>query len=224
MKNPSEIVARILRSFNELELGFPGATRLTKVLYLFEVVYYRRHEKRATDIKWVFLHFGPYPVGLEDKLIEDGYVITEETIEDTKRFKRIFESPRYIGEALKDIDVQDKLIIDNLVNEWGDAELNELLDFVYYETEPMAKARRNEILDFSTISHVLYKEVIKAHIPEGKLALIRERIAQRIKSLKDRPIVSVSYVDEDLKYEVELEEPLKLPESARVKLIIKPYD
>jgi hypothetical protein len=49
-------------------------------------------------------------------------------------------------------DFELETIVDRIVKEWGDADLNKLLDYVYFETEPMQNAKRGDVLDFSSVS------------------------------------------------------------------------
>jgi hypothetical protein len=80
-------------------------------------------------------------------------------------------------------DVPDELssIIEVLVKKLGDADLNSLLDYVYFDTEPMENARRGEVLDFTHLT-----AVAKAPSPkfdEAKLKTIRTRIERRANSM-----------------------------------------
>jgi hypothetical protein len=72
-----------------------------------------------------------------------------------------------------------------VVKRWGGLDLRYLLDYVYFETEPMIGAKPGDILDFSTIKP--WQEV------KGKTVRIRDRkkfreLRERIKEhLKDIP-------------------------------------
>ena len=82
------------------------------------------------------------------------------------------------------------LVIKRVVGEWGSRSLPELLDYVYFETEPMeAVKKRGEILDFSTIQ----KEEAHAVIPLkasketiARVAELRKRIAPTLQRFSEQ--------------------------------------
>ncbi len=179
MIEASDIIAYILRTFKEEGIPDPGMTKLTKLVYLFDIDSYKRNQ--STVFEWVFLHYGPYSSGLVEVLDRDGYEVSEETTEDDRAFKRVSESEIGRKSELQSLSVRDKVRIRNIVKTWGDEKLNRLLDFVYYETEPMARAKRNEKLDFSVIPTEEKEVKITAIIPKKDIERIRKRISDRLK-------------------------------------------
>lgn len=111
----------------------PLKTRLVKLMYLTEVEYYRRTGKRLTDLPWKFHHFGPYASVL-------GNYLGNPNVDSIAWSITHRANPA-------DHDVLRCVV--QVVQRWGDADLNELLDYVYFETEPMQAAHRGERLEFS---------------------------------------------------------------------------
>jgi hypothetical protein len=146
------IVLHIMYDLQNCKYGF-GKTRVIKLAYLVELEYYRRNQQRLTSIEWIYYKYGPYVMDfdsiLSDKNIEIG--------DDDSDFKSL----RVIDEtSLPTIPKENKLIISHIVKRYGADDLQNLLDYVYFDTEPMmCVEKRGEILDFSTTHHIDYYRV-----------------------------------------------------------------
>src|SRR5882762_3415911 len=144
---PLTLIDLIFKHSKTQRLPLPQMTRLVKLMYLTEVEYYRLKRERLTDLDWKFYHYGPYPPSLIAVIGEPEI----ETFEwkNGKSSKQIVRDEDVFMRTSADNDTER--LIWSLVKEWGDADLNQLLDFVYFETEPMQGANRGDILDFSLI-------------------------------------------------------------------------
>lgn len=171
-----------------------GKTQLVKLLYLLEVEYYRFYQKRLTNLVWQFYHYGPYPLEIEDilgspdleeipKLLKSGKVHKKYSIASDKSSER-------------EIDADIRRLIKRVMQQWGGLGLNDLLDFVYFETEPMRNVKRGEILNFTTIRPWQETKPREIKIDKNKLAEIKHRIIEHTKSLSRPQIKAV--VDKDL--------------------------
>jgi len=71
-------------------------------------------------------------------------------------------------------------VLDHVLDRWALEDLWPLLDYVYFETEPMQGARRGDILDFSKVSReeVAVPRVSRIEVPPGKLTELRRRLAE----------------------------------------------
>lgn len=150
-------------------------TRLTKLLYLTELEYFRRTGRRLTSLDWKFHHFGPYAsallpyIGDPDSLATDGFLADMMT--------------KLQGEVTpSDYDLQSAVA--DVVHHWGAADLNTLLDYVYFETEPMQAARRGDSLDFSTVQRETPKP-LSLQLDRKKIKELRNRLQQRSASYSD---------------------------------------
>lgn len=123
-------------------------TKLVKLLYLIDVARAEGLGRTLTGIQWRFLHYGPYAPELGA------------TLEELEHREAIFGGT--FGDAVlyrgaRDVPDSDNwppsicIGIDRVVDEWAGAELNKLLDHVYFHTTPMQEAERGEELDFSAI-------------------------------------------------------------------------
>ncbi len=137
-------------------------TRLVKLLYLVELEYFRENKKRLTETQWRFWHYGPYSQEIEVVLKDPLFEVVKGTM--TNDFD-------YQGVRLRSTELQLKLDwsiarpIKILVSKWGKAPLEELLDFVYFDTEPMSTAKRGEVLSFEGVSP--FERTV---IPDGSTA------------------------------------------------------
>jgi hypothetical protein len=133
--------------------GYITKTKLLKLLYLFDVEYYRAHGKIFTNFQWKYFHLGPWTREFDpllDSLIASGS-LAEQLFERTDfdaKFLRSSES----GNLRKPFDnYKDEGILKTVLDLWGSSSTGEILDYVYFRTEPMEHGVRNESLDFSRV-------------------------------------------------------------------------
>jgi hypothetical protein len=165
-----------------------GKTQLVKYLYLVELDYFKDYKKRLTDLEWIFYHYGPYAFELESVLESKEFSVQVVLLPNERSYKRFA-----VAEAIpayKDIvDTKVSLIIKRIVGQWGNKQLQELLDYVYFETEPMLTVeRRGQVLDFSTVIKEPTPQVIPLKASkeaEKKIANLRKRFEKRLTELSE---------------------------------------
>lgn len=131
-----------------------GKVRITKLLYLLDLEYYRDNGSTFTGLNWIYYKYGPYTAEIDDVLSQVGIKLEEEAITSTKSIKKLM-----VSESIADysVDTHIENYLHRIWTAWGMESLPRLLDFVYFETEPMLDVKRGEQLDFS--------KVIKKEIP-----------------------------------------------------------
>jgi len=145
-----DILIQVLSEAAEKNKGL-GKTRLVKFLYLTEVEHYRETAERLTDLKWLFYHYGPYALELEGILAEREFQRAEIKTQEDKDVI-LFRVAEPMLPYVRRVDAKVSLVIKKIVGQWIDRTLAELLDYVYFETEPMqAVNKRGEVLDFATV-------------------------------------------------------------------------
>lgn len=169
-----------------------GKTQLVKYLYLTEVEYYRENGSRLTDLEWKFYHYGPYAFALGTILEGTVFKKEEITISAEKSFNKftVAEPTKHYNDL---VDVKTSLIIKRIIGMWGDKPLQDLLDYVYFETEPMQVVdRRGQSLDFSAIKKDESATVIPLKASkdaEKRIAELRDRFSKRLSELSEiRPV------------------------------------
>jgi Antitoxin SocA-like, Panacea domain len=174
--DPNALVDLIFKHCRVQHIVLPQMTRLVKLLYLTELEYFRRKRERLTDLVWKFYHYGPYPPALESVLGNPDI----ETLQwkGGKSSRQLVKDEDAFMEAHADEELE--ALIGQLVKEWGDADLNRLLDYVYFETEPMQGAKRGEILDISRVVSAK-AEKLRLHLDAVRLKELRSRLSERAK-------------------------------------------
>jgi len=134
--------------------GYVTKTKLLKLLYLFDVEYFRVHRQTFTRFQWKFFHLGPWTAEYEPIL--EGLVAQDVLIE-SQSSRSDFDTRFYRTSEHIDLDaaipgIKDEMVLKSILKRWGDCSTGEILDYVYFRTEPMEFGIRNELLDFSHIA------------------------------------------------------------------------
>ena len=144
-----QLIQAILSRAHQRE-GYVTKTKLLKYLYLFDLEAYRRTGRGITGFDWIFHLYGPWAPqydGLYADLVKTG--VMRVTLGTRPELDTEFlSSPRRV--ELQDVveDVGLELAFRHIVDDWADRRLGEMLDYVYFHTEPMLEAKRGERLDF----------------------------------------------------------------------------
>ncbi|MCA9423262.1 MAG: hypothetical protein KC592_19740 [Nitrospira sp.] len=128
-------------------------TKLLKLLYLFDVEYYRQHGATFTGFQWKFFHLGPWTNEYDP--------ILEGLVRSGALLAKPYSTGEYEGcnyEPVEECDfspifprVKDEMALRNILSVWAEKSLGEILDHIYFRTEPMEQGIRNAPLDFSLI-------------------------------------------------------------------------
>lgn len=178
--DPILLIDVIYKNCKQQNLLLPQITRLVKLMYLAEVEYFRQKRERLTDLEWKFYLYGPYPPSLKSILGEPEIETNE--WKTGRISKHVVRDEAAFAKAMASADVE--IIVKRQVKEWGDADLNQLLDYVYFETEPMQNAKRGDDLDFSTVAPPARREIL-LKLNRSKLGELRKRLAERAKAYSD---------------------------------------
>jgi hypothetical protein len=176
--NPVELIKLLLSACQREDIPV-GKTKLVKLLYLMEVECYRSHRERLTDLTWVFLHYGPYPQGFEQLLGDPDIEQLPRSLADGRRFEQVTvsDAPEFHDDRTL------TRLADDIVERWGGLQLERLLDYVYFDTEPMLAAVRGQELDFSTVAPAAASAARNIRIDPKRLAQIRKNVSQHVKEL-----------------------------------------
>jgi len=177
-------------------------TKLLKLLYLFDVEYYRVHRKTFTGFNWIYYELGPWT--------QEYY----ELLEQVERQGNVHASPspnlEYDTEFFRAdfVDIfglleshRDEGILRTVLHSWGGKRTGEILDYVYFETEPMLFGERYLELDFS---HIPVEAPIKYSLPEpdhsrDEIRKLKLKFKKKLAALPpepDRPLTTPPVYDE----------------------------
>jgi len=135
--------------------GYVTKTKLLKLLYLFDVEYYRYHRCTFTAFAWEFFHLGPSAPEYDrvlTGLLAHG-ILSEQQRSNSPECETAFYKPTKRVETRRPfVKVNDESILLEVLHRWGTRTTGEILNYVFFQTEPMEAAIRNQPLDFSLIS------------------------------------------------------------------------
>lgn len=164
-------------------------TKLLKLLYLADIEHFRTTHETLTGFDWIFYWYGPWSADYDNLLDEmerqdliarrpwssagldgEGISVTD---------------PKELGATIKDTNEYFRVL--RLVDTFADLATSELLDFVYFETEPMNGAEKGKRLDFGKVSREapqLYRRP-SSQAASGRIAELKrkfESVKQRIRN------------------------------------------
>jgi len=153
--------------------------RLVKFVYLADLYHARLNlGETITRFPWAFVNYGPYCTEVM-KSIDDAThkgFINSKTLE-SKNYKKDYKLFTCSDENYSDLRKEFQLGVlsqlQSAINKYGD-DTALLLDYVYFNTEPMENVRKGNILDFSLakqpqpISPVKTKKLSKKDIEFAK--------------------------------------------------------
>jgi hypothetical protein len=133
--------------------SYATKTKVLKLLYLFDVEYYRQHRQTFTGFGWKFFHLGPWAAEYDPALsglISHG--ILSEQRSNSSEYDTAFYRPGQRVESRSAVaTAKDESILLEILKRWGTRTTGEVLNYVYFQTEPMEAGIRNQPLDFSLI-------------------------------------------------------------------------
>ena len=177
--------------------AYLSKTKLLKLLYLFDIEYYRIHRETFTGFQWKFFHLGPWTNELDpllDELAASGVLVARSNPRPE------FDSKNY--EASEEYDTgslftshQDKGALESVLYTWAERSTSEILDYVYFHTEPMERGIRNAPLDFSVISPQAPERYTKStsSAPPKEVSRLRREFRERLARLQTQGKVGFTF-------------------------------
>jgi hypothetical protein len=150
MVNIEDIVQYIIDELSERDLP-PLKTALVKLVYLADVESLRAGLPRITNVHWILYKYGPYAFELE-KTIE---CVAGRTVDDLARVSlsgKSYHTYRSAGHGAEfKLSPQQRGIVNIVLDRWAGEDLRRLLNYVYFETEPMLEAQWGQPLDLGLV-------------------------------------------------------------------------
>jgi hypothetical protein len=160
--------------------------RLVKFLYLVDLYNARKNKGQTlTGWPWKFVHYGPFcseSLNAIKEAVEKGYIESysyESKFDEEEHFLY-----RYKADQEPTITSQLPFYIvgqiQAAIKKWAD-DTFALLDYVYFETEPMAGIKPGDLLDFSksketpVVHEISMKKLSKKKLTEGKEIIAKMR-------------------------------------------------
>ncbi len=166
--------------------GYVNKTKLVKYLYLFDLAHYRRTGQLLTGFPWRFHLYGPWSEEFEavyKRLAQQGQINISPSLRPDLDAEFIsspeaLEFPEVISDPMLQLEFR------RIVDTWANRPLGEMLDHVYFKTEPMEGATRGALLDFGRVDRKLTTQ--PSQIPEVRpdrktVERVRRAIEERIR-------------------------------------------
>jgi hypothetical protein len=175
------LITYLISELTDMGSSF-GKTKLVKLIYIIDVENYRRRSRTLSGLTWLFYHYGPCSFEIDTALAQLSLDIPQEEVTtQAGRTAVAFRPSKDLHSGLDpSISRAEKLVIDRVLHEWGTVELNPLLDYVYFYTEPMKDAQRGDLLDFFKIQRISPRTQPRHDIapPKDKLDDLRSRFQE----------------------------------------------
>lgn len=168
--------------------GKVSKTKLLKLLYLFDIEWYRTHQQTFTGFNWQFYLLGPWtdeydPTldkyegnGIDREKIKDAYGTEFISTSDTVRPRDLFATR------------EEEILLEDLVRTWAKVPTEEILNHIYFRTEPMDEAVRYEKLDFTKVATTVPRKYrrTKSGLSKEQLNAIRSKVAEGLAKVRER--------------------------------------
>jgi hypothetical protein len=173
--------------------GLLNKTKLLKIIYLIDVEYYKIHKEKYTGFNWIFFEYGPW--AYEYNSVFDFMQSSPDFEIDKTACPYEAVSIACPSEKVDFADIFpssfEAMAYRNIVNRWSLESLNQLLNYVYFYTEPMAHAIKFDKLDFSKI-HKLEPipdfTLEKGNVEQNEIKELRKRLAEGLNEAKKAQI------------------------------------
>ena len=144
-----EALEYLIRALDEA--GMPcSRLRLAKLLYLADWESYAGSNRVITGVRWRFWRYGPWAAEVQDALNAIRGLSVDEVEGETVEGKPYYGYKSTGGRlSIRHLAQAERVRLDAAVRHYGGLSRNDLLDHVYFETEPMQTASKGDWLDFA---------------------------------------------------------------------------
>jgi hypothetical protein len=173
-------------------------TALVKYVYLLDCFYAEiNNGQKYTELKWQFLNFGPFAAEMQDFIPlakkDSRLFIKQFNKYDMERDSSRIGYKGWNNQVIIDLSSYVTSKLKELIKEYASKDLNELLHYIYFKTNPMIEAKPSEILSFKNCKKIVYKEVFGA-IKEKQVS---KKLADDVFSFLDTISIKNEIDDED---------------------------
>lgn len=190
MKAEAQDVALAILSRVKERGGFVNKTKLLKLLYLADIEHFRKFGSTVTGFDWIFYFYGPwaseYDSLLEELERRDAIALETWASGDHEGASIRLRESRDLDSVIQNAD--EFFRIRHQIDAWAERSLPELLNYVYFETEPMSDAVSGETLQFGKITKEapkLYRRAKSQAHPEA-LRRLKEKMQSLQRAAEER--------------------------------------
>lgn len=186
-----ELALAILTRIEERE-GTANKTKLLKLMYLADIENYRVTGETLTGFDWLFFLYGPWSSEYDtllEQLDSEGSIHLEKWSAGTVEGERVTARTRIPLDRLG-LSTNAFFRAQRQIDTWADSGIPKLLDYVYFQTEPMQNAEKMKPLDFTKVSKeppTLYKRLSSGTTP-GEIQRLRRKFSEVKSQAKDKSL------------------------------------
>lgn len=142
-------------------------------MYLADVLHFRLHGRVLTQLPWRFHHYGPYCAEAQDaihSLVRPGG-LEMRTADGEVGDVYLYSYAGPVEEIWRHTSASFESALLGELERWLGAPLNQFLGYVYFETDPMARASRGDVLEFRPplmVEEPPVSRIIEGRRPGGK--------------------------------------------------------
>ncbi|TKJ28839.1 MAG: hypothetical protein CEE40_10565 [Chloroflexi bacterium B3_Chlor] len=182
------LIHYIVDQLDDLGAGV-SKIRIVKLLYLIDVAYFRTRRQLLSSVEWIAYKYGPFAFEIDDAISALGYKLEREELLTTDGYQAFVYRADEQPELPSAVDLGTKMLIDEVINGWAHENLNDLLNYVYFCTAPMERAKFGAALNFELIPPPTGLRAASLEISDDKLERYRAELAtlreQRLGNLRD---------------------------------------
>jgi len=182
--NLSKLIFYIVSYINEHE-SYVTKTKLLKILYLFDVEYYRLTGEIFTGFDWKYFHLGPWTQEYDDLL---DTLISQDSLRVSSGSKGNEFFSTYEKVELGNLfgSFKEERPLTRVLKSWAEESASSILDYVYFQTEPMQSGKRYKRLDFTTVprEEVSLFRLDSSSKSQAQIQAIKEEVKEKLDILK----------------------------------------
>lgn len=195
--NPAakELVRAVLTRLRDVGAN-AGKTKLLKLLYLADIEHFRKTGVTLTGFDWIFFLYGPWAPEFDDVLTQletEAIIGSRDWAATGVEGRELYiKDPLDIGKVIADTD--EYFRTKGLIDTFAALSTPELLDYVYFSTEPMQAATKMERLDFGKVSKVaprLYRRSASG-TPAKRVQELRTRFKKVHEEIEEQARAAIS--------------------------------
>jgi uncharacterized protein YwgA len=178
--------------------GTANKTKLLKLLYLADIEHFRKHGETLTGFDWIFYLYGPWSAEydglLEELELKDLIRVDQWSKGDIAGARLETNEPRDLNKLIQSADEYYR--IQHQVDTWADKALPDLLNYVYFSTDPMRDAVSLQRLNFEQVDRTpppIYKRSPSGTPPEALKRIRAKLLDARARNEKAQTTASVGY-------------------------------
>jgi hypothetical protein len=148
-----DLIRAILSRLRELDTT-AGKTKVLKLSYLADIEHVRTSGETLTGFDWIFFLYGPWAKDFDEAIAQ---LEAEGAVERRPWVQGDIEGEGLIGKDSADLNTlirntEEYFRTRRLIETFSRLSTPELLDYIYFETEPMQGAEKLKSLDFGKVS------------------------------------------------------------------------